>query len=597
MLTGPESRMDEGGHALHLTTIMTTASTPATPGPSTPTAVRTLPLDQLKVNDSDEDIVPPIRPQSTPFPEQEMVEGDIKCPRRLSDLDQYSRFASTVDLSKQPASNSLLYGMPVEIQEGILDCLFGVRSSATSRPGTAGMSKVLRGWGTALRHSRRREVSELALVSKKWRELIQDRLYRHLKIKGTRESVDVATMWFHDHPHLCPYVKHIEIWFPVFQQKNPAFDRTLRIPSTTPDRSTVLRSTAQLAETGNIVTYLSPSNNCTVEEAFRFIAMTFGEACILTLEGGDRKKPPMVRHFLTSEKLPVIESIRTLVCKGQWNLIRSNEDFQNIAAALPNLTEWHGSYAKPKSKSYLSMATILPSLPQHLTHLNVCIEADYRREGISPRFSKKVADKTHFCIEMAKAIPTLEHLVYTGRICQEFFNHAAKLSRARDSRLRSVDLIVKNSCRDPTVWNDGSGILEYSFALAFEALVISGIKALNKFTKLDLLRIRFIDLGKCCSCLTLEKLLMNIDSQVPALNHYFQLSRNQCTGLFSDEILQNLAKIRPAASFLAEPEQIPLDIGFKDGVFYVPPSFSSKTPPLAIALSSYFQLSNAITIT
>jgi hypothetical protein len=496
MLPETPSRMDEGIHSLHLTPIMTTASTPATPGPSTPTTVRTFPLDLVKISDLDEDIIPPDRPKSTPFPQQDLLEGDIQCSLRLNGSERQDDIP--LHSLQAPPSNSsspALNDLPTEIHEQILDHLFGVRSSASSRT-TAGKSKALRSWGTALRHSRRREVSELALVSSKWRELIQDRLYRHLKIKGTRESVEQSMYWFCMHPHLKPYVKHIEIWFPVFQQKNPAFDRTLRIPSTTPDRSTLIRSVAHL-DSGNIISYQSPSNNCTLEEVFGFIRMTFAEACILTLEGGERKKPPMVRHFVDDESqmLPTLDKIRTLVCKGQWNIIRTEEDFQNISVALPNLQEWHGSYAKPKSKSYISMAAILPSLPQNLTHLNICLEADYRREAVSPLFFKKVGLKTHFCIEMAKSIPTLEHLVYTGRVCHSFFDNAAKLSSARESRLKSVDLIVKNICRPTFLWNDGSGITDMAFILAFESLVLSGVKSLDRLAALEFLRIRFIDLG------------------------------------------------------------------------------------------------------
>jgi hypothetical protein len=492
MFPDTASRVDEAG-PLHLTTIMTTASTPATPGPSTPTTTRTLALDQLKVTDDEEDdIIPPVRPNSTPFPQQ------IQSSQRPNDPEHAP---ITIDTLQSSSSNSRLCDLPVEIHECILDHLFGVRASASSRTASPGKSKVLRSWGTVLRHSRRREVSELALVSNKWRQLIQDRLYRHLKIKGTRESVEHSMTWFLGHPHLCTYVKHIEIWFPVFQQKNPAFDRTLRIPSTTPDRSTLIRSLAHMADPGNSVTYQSPSNNCTLEEIFRFIQMTFAEACVLTLEGGERKKPPMVQHFVDrkspSLSLPTLETIRTLVCKGQWNLIRSNEDFQAIAAALPNLNEWHGSYAKPKSKSYLSMATILPKLPPNLTHLNICLEADYRREAVSPLFFKKISMKTHFCVEMAKSIPTLEHLAYTGRVCHRFFDLGATLSNPRASRLKSVDLVVKNVCRPTFQWNDGSGITDMAFILAFEALVISAVRALEKLVVLDFLRIRFIDLGKC----------------------------------------------------------------------------------------------------
>ncbi|CZS97770.1 uncharacterized protein RAG0_06692 [Rhynchosporium agropyri] len=574
MHVGNVSRSDS------LATLMTTASTPATPGPSTPTNVRSVPLNQLKVDEIENGIVPPARPKSTPFPHQDLMDGNIQSPQRLFDVDSPNPLQSTYGFYatqhiQRATSVSPLKDLPVEIHECVLDYLFGVRASASSRTAAAGNTKVLRNWGTALRHSRRREVSILALVSKQWRVLVQDRLYRHLKIKGTRESVNLANLWFTQHQHLCCYVKHIEIWFPVFQPKNPAFDRTLRIPSTSPDRSVVLRSLGSLVDTGFTITYQSPSNNCTLEEVFRFVGMTFGEACILTLEGGERKKPPMVRHHKdpATSALPIIDTIRTLVCKGQWNLIRSDDDFQNIVAALPNLSEWHASYAKPKSKSYISMATILPKLPQNLTHLNVCLEADYRREAVSPAFSRKAANVTHLCAEMAKAIPTLEHLSYTGRVCFSFFDQAAKLSDPRNSRLKSVDIVVKNVCRPAGVWNDGSGITDAAFIAAFERLVISGIKSLDKLAALQFLRIRFLDL----------------DSQVPALNPYFQLLYRQCTGLWSDEIVEALKRARPATKFIEKPDDL-CEFEFKDGQLRPPPTFS-KTKPLSIKVSSYLTLS------
>jgi hypothetical protein len=303
----------------------------------------------------------------------------------------------------------------------------------------------------------------------------------------------------------------------------------------------------------------------------------------MTLEGGERKKPPMVRHFVEDNnakaRLPVIESVRTLVCKGQWNLLRSNGDFQVIASALPNLNEWHGSYAKPKSKSYLSMSTILPYLPSNLTHLNICLEGDYRREAVSPAFFRKVGHETHFCVEMSKAIPALEHLAYTGRVCHCFFDAAARLSDKRTSRLKSLDLIVKNCCRPAFQWNDGSGITDMAFVLAFEALVISGVRALDKLAALEFLRIRFIDL----------------DSQVPSLNPYFLLERNKCTGIWSDQIIDDLARARSGVAFIEKSESLG-DIGYdKDGRLLMGPTFS-KIRPLSITVSSYLALSGGITI-
>lgn len=511
MMPDPLSREDEHGQSLRL---MTTASTPATPGPSTPTALRTIPLDQLKViNDDDEGIVPPARPSSTPFPQQESLEGDIQCSSRTNDsdlkgsailkrcyeADQWTDFdipdpASSVQDSKL----SPLCNLPIEIHERILDYLFGFRNSASvTTKTTSGRSQVLRNWSNELRHARRREVSDLALVSEQWRHLIQDRLYRHIKIKATRESVDQASLWFLCNPRLCPYVKHIEFWFPVFLQK-PLNDRSLRLPSAT-NRPSLGPTFGPVEESANTLVYQSPNNNCTLEEVFRFAQLTFPEACILTLEGGDRKKPPKVRHFakdVMSQSLPVLQTIETLVCKGQWNLIRTNDDFQNIVAALPSLVEWHGSYAKPKSKSYLCISAILPNLPDHLTNVNLCLENDFRREAVAPAFFRKVALKTHFCVDMAKAMPALEHFQYTGRVCRSFFDVAANLSDPRTSRLKSIELVVKNVCRPSFQWNDGSGITDMAFINAFEALVHSGVCALDRLPALESLKVKFIDLGK-----------------------------------------------------------------------------------------------------
>jgi hypothetical protein len=79
---------------------------------------------------------------------------------------------------KEMVPVTTLFDLPTEIHEGILDCLFGVRSSASSQSQD---SRALRGWSTALRHPRRRELANLALVHGIWRHLIQERLYRHSK--------------------------------------------------------------------------------------------------------------------------------------------------------------------------------------------------------------------------------------------------------------------------------------------------------------------------------------------------------------------------------------------------------------------------------
>jgi len=303
--------------------LMTTASTPATPGPSTPT----LPIEQVKIGESENDIVPPARPSSTPFPLQEHLEGSIQSlPRnwRPEESDK-PRNLGRILKPADHSSSSPFRTLPIEIHERILDYLFGIRNPVTARVKAIREqekdTKALRNWGNELRHSRRREVSELSLVCGMWRSLIQDRLYRHIKIKATRESVNQAVLWFLRTPQLCQYVKHIEFWFPVFQQKT-LDSRTVRIPTIT-NHSNPSRTPVQMLEPPGPVPYQTPNNNCTLEEVFRFVNMTFSEACVLSLEGGDRKKPPLVQHFLkqsATQSLVVLPKITTLVCYPSGSL-------------------------------------------------------------------------------------------------------------------------------------------------------------------------------------------------------------------------------------------------------------------------------------
>lgn len=470
---------DEGRATVELASIMIATSTTVSAGPSSP------PLEQHKPSG----IIPPARPSSTPFPHTEPRSSHIVClgcpdDTAMTDLASATNLAVTSTDSCGPLITLNLNDLPAEIHECILDHLFGYRVSTTSKS-SVGMSS----WGTALRHSRRKELSRLALVSRVWRDLIQERLYRHIKLKATVESINCAIEYFAEHPRLRPYVKHMEIWFPVFQPKYgpPSANSAQILPTLTIDG---------LSNTS----YTLPADNCTLDEAFYFVGATFPEVCVMTLEGGERKKAPQVKHFISEASprgLPKIRAIRTLILKGQWNLARVDTDFNNILAALPSLQEWHGSYSKPKSKSYISMATVLPTLSQGLKHLNLCLEGDYRREMSSPPYFMKVAEKLHFCSKLAEAVRNLEYLSYTGRVCRTFFDMAAKLVDPRSCKVKSIDLTVKNCCRPLMQWGDsGSGITDANFINAFESLVLAGIRSLDRLKSVKYLRIRYVDLGK-----------------------------------------------------------------------------------------------------
>ena len=497
---------DEGSAAVELSSIMTTASNPASPGPASP------PPDQVRM----QDLIPPTRPSSTPFPTPERRTAELRCTScptsQLADPHDLGPTAPPAQQQQQQQqqpppgqanAGTSLCDLPAEIHECILDHVFGFRVSPASK------SSVTR-WGTALRHPRRKELSELSLVSRAWRVLIQERLFRHIKVKASVESLRDSFAFFSARPHLRPYVKHIEIWFPVFHPKyGPlALSTANTLPTVTPDGLTT-------------ASYVLPVDNCSLEEAFYFVSECLPEVCVLTLEGGERKKAPKVRHWTRdpahyqqsqqqsqqqqqqqqqrSRTMPKVHSVRTLICRGQWNLIRSEEDFATIMSALPNLQEWHGSYSKPKSKSYLTMADIL-ARPLRLTSLDLCLEADYRRELSFPPCFLKVSSRLHFCSRLAAgaASPSLERLAYTGRVCKQFFaDLAARFRDPRQCRLRSIDLTVKNCCRRVAHWNEsGSGITDPGFIDAFEELVIAGIRALGKLKSVEYLRIRHVDLGE-----------------------------------------------------------------------------------------------------
>ncbi|KAI1748352.1 hypothetical protein F4782DRAFT_359851 [Xylaria castorea] len=561
---------DEGTASVELAAIMTATSTPVTPGPSSP------PLEPPK----SADFIPPTRPSSTPFPNAQQGPSEIRCltcqPACLdSDVRLLHDPVAAAAIDEHPVLT--LTQLPAEIHECVLDHIFGYRVSTTSPSSLSIPSVNARSWSTALRHSRRKELSNLALVSPLWRDLIQERLYRHIKLKATVSAAHDVMAFFVQHPHLSEYVKHVEIWFPVFQPKyhHPILEHgSLALPTVSPEG---------IAS----ATYGLPTDNATMEEVFSLVRLTFPEARVMTLEGGERKKAPRVRYNVPGSglatvngDLPQIPTIRTLVVKGQWNIIRQPKDWETISKALPSLEEWHGTYAKPKSKSYLSMAHTLDILDHKITKLNLCLEGDYRREITCPPYYLKVCEQVHWCEKLARAASHLEHLSYTGRVCHSFFDILARYTNPRTTRLKTIDITVKNCCRQNAQWNEsGSGITDMHFISAFEQLVLSGIRALERLKTVNLLRIRFVDL----------------DSPVPPLNPYFLIRDGWCSGVWSDQILEEIDRVRPNIRFKEIVDSFG-EVGYnKEGRLIISPDFP-KSRVLSLKLANYAMLAGGITI-
>ncbi|KAI9770221.1 MAG: hypothetical protein M1835_006571 [Candelina submexicana] len=497
-------------------------------------------------------------------------------------------YLSQEDINQTAPSLGLrLQDLPTEIQESVLDYLFGARVSTTSS--SAASSPVLRGWSNVLRHPRRKQLSNLALVSMTWRQLIQERLYRHIKVKGTRSSLDECEEWFTLHPHLNSYVRHIEIWVPVWEKKllqpssqPPAHINPNHVQAHIITTTIVNATTTSFEQTNNVsLTFQLASQNATLEEILMSVKHLFPQACILTLEGGHCKKPPMVQHFRTQGTLPqafpVMPTIRTLVLKGAWNIMRESPHFHTIAASFPNIREWHCTYAKPKSDAYTTIARVLHYIPNTLTHLNLTMESAHCKEASSPKMWRNIYPAIHICSDLGIIAPQLEALAYTGRICAGFFKQAclAAVHQRSAPKLKSLDLVVKNCCRPKSVVNDGTGITNWAFICSFEALVTAGVWSLDKLPDLNHLRIRFIDL----------------DSAGSLMNPYFHLKHNRCTGLWNEEILSLLPRVRPGSQYTDLTDGLGAAGLDKDG--HLLEASSPRRRPLAIKVGSYAAIADS----
>ena len=382
------------------------------------------------------------------------------------------------------------------------------------------------------------------------------------------------------HAHLQPYVRHIEFWVPVWEMKARA-QQPFFLPNISqqtrnwPNSANSPPSPGIIDDSNNLtLAYQLSSHNATLQEIFACAQELFPEACCVTIEGGHCKKPPRIQHFRqaslvtiasldqgdpmlqlsavrsnTKPKMPTLPNITTLVLKGAWNIIRQDSDFHTIADAFPNLREWHCTYSKPKTESYTAMCAVLQQFPPKITHINICLEGLYGKQSSSLQKWRKVYPDHHICHNLGRLAPQLETLIYTGRVCGCLFSSAAESARNyRDnSRLKSVDLIVKNCCRDDKAWNDTTGIHNWPFITLFTAIVVSAVRSLKVFPALNSLRIRFIDL----------------DSPCPLMNPYFQIKGDQVSGVWNEEILSLLEEVRPTAEY----EELGLAEGFGGNVF------------------------------
>ena len=412
-----------------------------------------------------------------------------------------------------------------------------------------------------------------------------------VKIKGTKAGLEECTDWFLTHTHLQLYVRHIEVWIPVWERRLGGNVRSGLSGTMTFEQHarphvvvTVVNPTVRQEQDRINLVYQLARQNAALDEIFGRVGVLFPAACILTIEGGHCKKPPMIQHFRETSvrpavsrpifempKLPKLPNVRTLVLKGAWNIMRERNHFEFMSQALPNLREWHCTFAKPKTKAYGTICTILRHFPLNLTRLNICLEGFYSKDTPSTIKVRLLQLTHHLCEDLGRILCQLEALTLTGRVCDSLFKKAIAASDVRKSRLKSVDLVVKNCCRDFDAPNDGTGIHNWDFIRAFGELVTSAVGALGVFPDLSFLRVRFLDL----------------DSPSPFLNPYFQLQDGMCTGIWTEEILETLSQVRPAAVFPCRNEDS--DFGGVKEIMKLDMAWPRQKPK-SIMLASYAAL-------
>ncbi|KAL9597026.1 MAG: hypothetical protein Q9219_005401 [cf. Caloplaca sp. 3 TL-2023] len=476
---------------------------------------------------------------------QSLLQGDDTMRQDLEDAN--AAYLTRLSLHTQPHSVHLA-DLPVEVQEGVIDHLAGqlIGTAPNSSTATGGT----RNWSTAMRHPRRKQLSDLALVS--------------IKVKGTCSGLAECRAWFTKHDHLRVHVRHFEVWVPVWEVKASRGASDLPpVPSAFTPRPelrggrlhgrvpVVVQDVTDMTQA-----FQQASQNATLEDIFETTRDLFPKVYVLTIEGGQGKRTPLIKAHrprgLASEttqyplllvptkphRLPLNPQIGSLVLKGAWNVVRESSDFYLLKTALPNLREYHCTYAKPKTQAYEAMCRILKYFPTSINHLNICLEGLIGKAPSSPDKWRRLYSTYHICNDLGRALLDLESFTFTGRVCSSIFRTAREAAvNIRDNRrLKSVDLIVRNCCRPgafPGPNNDATGIYQLEFINAFKRLVVEAVRSLSFFTSLHYLRIRFLDL----------------DSPNPLLNPYFHLQGNSVTGIWNHEILALLKGARPEAEY------------------------------------------------
>lgn len=477
--------------------------------------------------------------------------------RQSDETSQLAQADSTKTTPDETKSTSIQH-LPEEILRRILDYILGDLRPVNAASTSTGLSH-------RMRHPRRKDVSELALVCSELRAMVQERIYRHIKIKGTRMGLRESQEWFQEHPHLARHVRHIEYWVPVWGDK-------AAVPNTAVQQQ---QQQAQQAQNGlhplqNDFGEITPdfqgiqfrlsTYSATLSQIFDHLGSLFPRSSIFTLEGGHCKNSNKIKHFTSNlftkymtQQLRVLPNIKVFAMRGAWNIMRSFNDWNVIQEALPCLTEWHCGYAKPRPEAYNTINEILrQQLPPALRYLDISLDSMFSKED-SILGSTPDRKCHHICEQLGHIAPRMESLSYTGRICEGFFAaaiDAIEQDKSRPILLKRLDIVVKSCCRQRVktrdfvtgdvvveelggIMADGAGIGNLVFINAFERLVMGCLGGLNAIPTLERVKIRYIDL----------------DSPCQQLNPYWTLEGNTVTGIWNDRIVERLSDLRKGLNY------------------------------------------------
>ncbi|RJE23751.1 hypothetical protein PHISCL_03891 [Aspergillus sclerotialis] len=380
--------------------------------------------------------------------------------------------------------------LPVELHEMILEIIMD--SFMTAIKTKEGGKNARESWALARRYIGSTYFSNLALISRLWRHLVQSRLYRH------------EPLWFVNHRHLAMHVRHIEFFVPPINTNvgyGYTTPNTTYIPKITfIERMRMSRFSRRFVMQGFPVGtgllrispvafnkyYVTP-----LSIIFRLIQICFPVASILTLSRDITYNTGMMNYFPILPpnmfgylRLPSLGRIQVLILDTPWNVMRASAEWVKISAALPSLKECQCVYIQPQDPMYISMYFVIGIIHPTLCHLNINM-APYHPAVPAP------SPTIHICDFINVRAPYLQSITLTGCFCDSLFRlQNSNIIPLESTTITSVELYLVAICEGygnfentpqiirPTFWN-------WQYFVAFERVVLGALGWLQRHRTLQ----------------------------------------------------------------------------------------------------------------